>query len=288
MPSADQGFACHPDERYEMPIVFGPTELPQVSKWGFVRALDITFVTDPDAVRPLVPAELDLPEQPTVIISRRSFDQVDYLAGHGYEELCVGISVIHNGESGTTRGNFWPVMWVDQVRPITVGREFSGFAKLGADFSPIREESGDLSWEMSEYGTLLARGTVRNAKPVDAAALDKIAQSGGVGYAFCSRYIPPVVNSRGIDELTRCEMRSQITSVQVGEAEFELFSPSWKDAPNGARAMSTLASLPILQLRRAMVIEGSSSFDRSTITALPRAHSLKTETTAVATSGSAR
>jgi hypothetical protein len=83
-------------------------------------------------------------------------------------------------------------------------------------------------------------------------------------------------------------MRSQITSVQVGDAELELFSPSWKDAPNGARAMSTLASLPILQLRRAMVIEGSSSFDRSTITALPRAHSLKTETTAVATSGSAR
>jgi len=288
MSSPDQGFVCHPGERYEMPIVFGPTELPQVSQWGYLRALDISFVTDPVAVRPLVPAELDLPEQPTVIISRRSFDQVDYLAGHGYEELCVGISAIHNGEEGTTKGNFWPVMWVDQVRPITVGREFTGFAKLGADFSPIRDDSGDLSWEMSEYGTLLARGTVRNAKPVDDVALEKIAQAGSIGYAFCSRYIPPVVNSSGVDEVTRCEMRSKITSVQVGEAELELFSPSWKDAPNGARAMSALASLPILQLRRALVIEGSSSFDRSTITALPRTRSLGSATTAVAASGSAR
>jgi len=141
---------------------------------------------------------------------------------------------------------------------------------------------------MSEYGTVLARGTVRNAKPVDDVALEKIAQVGSIGYAFCSRYIPPVVNSPGVDEVTRCEMRSQITSVQVGEAELELFSPSWKDAPNGARAMSALASLPILQLRRALVIEGSSSFDRSTITALPRTRSLGSATTAVAASGSAR
>jgi acetoacetate decarboxylase len=271
-----------------MPIVFGPTELPQVSQWGYVRALDISFVTDPVAVRPLVPVELDLPDRPTVIISRRSFDKVDYLAGHGYEELCVGISVIHNGEEGPTRGNFWPVMWVDQVRPITVGREFTGFAKLGADFSPIRDQSGELSWEMSEYGTVLARATVRNAKPVDDATLETIANTGSIGYAFCSRYIPPVVNSPGIDEVTRCQMRSQITSVQVGEAQLELASPSWKDAPNGARAMSALAALPILQLRRAMIIEGSSSFDRSTITALPRARSPRTATTAVAASGSAR
>ncbi|BBZ78776.1 hypothetical protein MANY_41130 [Mycolicibacterium anyangense] len=288
MSAASEGFTCHPGERYEMPIVFGPTELPQVSQWGWLRALDITFVTDPAAVRPLVPAELDLPEKPTVIFSRRTFDQVDYLAGHGYEELCVGISVSHNGEDGPTKGNFWPVMWVDQVRPLTVGREFSGFGKLAADFTPIREESGDLSWEMTEYGTLLARGAIRNVKPVDDAVLGKIAKVGSIGYAFCARYMPPVVNSPGVDEVTRCEMRSQITSVKVGDAELELASPPWKDAPNGSRVMSALSSLPILELRQAMVIEGTSSFDRSTITALPRKRSAGTPVTAVAANGSVR
>lgn len=271
MTSQEHGFRSQPNERYEMPIVFGPTELPQVSTWGYVHAIDISFVTDAAAVRPLVPIELDLPDEPTVLISRRTFDQVDYMAGHGYEELCVGISALHRGAHGSTRGNFWPVMWVDQVRPITVGREFTGFAKLGADFSPVsRTAVGSYSYEVSEYGAVLARGSVSNATPVDADRLSAIAAAGEVGHAFCARYVAPVDGGAGVDDVTRCEMRSHITGVSVGDATLELASPRWADAPSSARAISALAALPVLRLRPAYVIEGSSSFDRSTITALPR------------------
>jgi acetoacetate decarboxylase len=262
------GFRHDPGERYDMPAVFGPTQLPVISTWGRMRAIDVSFVTTHEALRPFVPYELDLPTEPVLTVSRRSFTNVDYLAGRGYEELCIGIRVSQTDGDSVIRGTFWPVMWVDQVMPIIVGREYSGFAKLGAEFTPVAEQGTDLSFAAFEYGTRLLSGEVTAVEPLPEQDARRAAARASEATAFCVRHIPAIAGGRGLHQTTRLEMTADITAIRRGVGHIHFDTPSWADAPHSSRVMAALDALPIVRMCPAYVIEGSSAFDRSSITAL--------------------
>ena len=264
------GFRTEPGTRYEMPIVFGPSRIPTVSRWGYARAVDVSFVTIHDAIRPFVPIELDLPDEPLVTVSRRTFDQVDYLAGHGYEELCIGVGVSHQSTGDAERGLYWLAMWVDQVHPIIAGREITGYPKLGAEFPPLEERNGSFTYDVRELGSLLVHASVVDAEPVAPDVLAAVNGAAARTISYCSRYIPPIGGGDGLDQLTRSESGFAVTSYRRGSGSVTFGTPSWDDAPQSATAVGALAALPVVRVRSGSVIEGNSWFDRSTVTALPR------------------
>lgn len=263
------GFERQPGNRYDMPITFGPTELPDVSRWGWLRGVDISFITAYDSARPLVPACLDLPSEPVVLFSRRSFDGVDYLGERGYEELCVGIGVSHHDGEHKRRGYYWVVLWVDDMRAAAVGREIAGWPKIGAEFAPVADRDGQWSFSMTEYGTSLVTGSITDAKPVDDVIFNKIAGGASQGsYGFCWRHVPAISGGRGIDQVTRFHSSGEITKAFVGSSELSINNPSAQQAPHSARIIATLAQLPILRMLPGYIAEGSVNLDRRTITAL--------------------
>ena len=267
---SNEGFRCRSDERYDMPVVFGPSQLPEVSIWGYLLSLDIRFETTYDAVRPFVPVELDVPAEPVVSFSRRSYDKVDYMAGRGYEELCVGVTVSHDDGLNQRPGVYWLVMWVDQVLPLIAGREISGFPKLGAEFPKIEVGENGWSFEVREFGSLLVRGSVSEATPLQPDAVQQLNKQTANATTYSSRYIPTVNGGNGVDQGTRAELTGEATTVYRGSGSVSIETPDWESAPGSARVVAALASLPVVQMRSAHVIEGRLSMNRSTVTAVKR------------------
>lgn len=253
-----------------MPVVFGATALPTVSQWGSLRNIFIDFVTEYDSIRPLVPAELELPAEPVVTFCRRSFDDVDYLGGRGYEEMCVGVAVKPSQGDTRTAGTFWLAMWVDDARAASVGRELTGWPKLGGSF-PTVEVDPDNGWRFSvvEYGTELMSGAVHDAEPLGPEAFSSYAnECAEGGYSYCLRHFEAIVDGEGFTQLTRTRASFSPTRAFTGSGSIVLKVPDWTSAPHSARIMAALAALPVVRWLPATVSEGSLTIDRSATTAL--------------------
>ncbi|MFF7944721.1 acetoacetate decarboxylase family protein [Nocardia gamkensis] len=253
-----------------MPVVFGPSELPRVSHWGYVRNISIDFVTDYEFIRPFVPSRLQISREPVVTFCRRSFDDVDYLGGRGYEEMCVGVTVTDPEGDESAGGVFWLALWVNDARAASVGRELTGWPKLGGTFAPV-EVDGTRGWRfgLAEYGSVLIDGGVSSAEPLEQDALSRYARECAEGgYAYCLRHFEAIVDGDGFSQLTRTRTVFTPTRAFVGVGSLALTAPDWKAAPHSARIMAALATLPIVRWLPATVSEGSLSIDRGATTAL--------------------
>jgi hypothetical protein len=263
------GFARDPSAKYEMPIVFGPTEIPDLSRWGEVDMVSTSFVTTFDAARSLVPAALDVPERPVVTVSRMSYRDVDYLAGRGYNEVTVGITVSHSHEGVQQRGSFMPVVWVDDFRPIIIGREFIGYAKLGADFSDVTDVDGashaSRGYEISEYGTRLVRGDLSGLMALEGDDLQAVQQAASIVTVFGWKHIAGPQNTVDADYLTRTPLQFEWSSVLRGEGAVTFDAPDWKAAPHSSRVLQALRELPVVRQRPALVATGTGSLDRTAV-----------------------
>lgn len=263
-------FECQPGFRYDMPVVFGPSELPRVSHWGYLRNISIEFVTEYEFVRPLVPSRLQISREPVMTFCRRSFDDVDYLGGRGYEEMCVGVTVTDSDGDENTTGTFWLALWVDDPRAASVGRELTGWPKLGGTFPPV-EVDGTRGWRfgLAEYGSLLIEGEVSSAEPLERDAFSLYAQDCAEGgYSYCLRHFEAIVDGDGFSQLTCAQAVFTPTRAFVGSGSLTLAVPDWKAAPHSARIMTALAALPIVRWLPATVSEGSLSIDRGATTVL--------------------
>jgi hypothetical protein len=261
-----QGFSRDPQAKYEMPVVFGPTEIPEVSVWNRVTMVSVSFVTTFDAARPLVPAALEIPERPVVTVSRMSYAGVDYLAGRGYNEVTVGITATHELDGGRQRGSFMPVVWVDEFRPIIIGREYMGYAKLGAQFGPVIPGPGSRSYELHEYGTRLLHGEISGAVALEGDELRAARQAASGVTVFGWKHIAGPQGTVDADYLTITRLQFDWTSVLRGRGQILFDAPDWSSAPHSARIVRALGALPVVEVRRGLVAVGSGSLDRAAVT----------------------
>ena len=263
-----QGFSRDPLAKYEMPVVFGPTEIPEVSVWNRVTMVSVSFVTTFDAARPLVPAALEIPDRPVVTVSRMSYAGVDYLAGRGYNEVTVGITATHELDGGRQRGSFMPVVWVDEFRPLIIGREYMGYAKLGAEFGPVISDHGSRSYELHEYSTRLLRGEVSGLVALEGDELRAARRAAAAVTVFGWKHIAGPQATVDADYLTCTPLQFEWTSVLQGRGQVSFEAPDWSAAPHSARIVRALGALPVVEVRRALVAVGSGSLDRTAVTRL--------------------
>ena len=79
--------------RYDMPVVFGPSQLGGLANYASRRAISYSFRTDPAALEPLIPYHFSLAEPATVILHSSMLMGVDWLAGRNYSTARVSVQV---------------------------------------------------------------------------------------------------------------------------------------------------------------------------------------------------
>jgi acetoacetate decarboxylase len=109
----------------EMPLGV-PLSPPRDTRFDDMDSLTITYVTDPESLREVVPEPLEIdPQRP---LARIQILHMGDPEGYGpYNEATQYIPVTYQG----AHGDFCRMLFLDNVAPILAGRERSAFPKLG-------------------------------------------------------------------------------------------------------------------------------------------------------------
>jgi acetoacetate decarboxylase len=188
----------------------------------------ITYLTDPEALRRVVPRPLELADP----IVKYEFIRMPNSTGFGdYTESGQVIPVRFNGQSG----GYVHSMYLDDDPPISGGRELWGFPKKLA--TPTLKVEHDTLVGTLDFGSVrVAIGTMgynhATLPPVD--AVRALEEPG-----FLLKIIPHVDGSPRILELVRYHLRDVVLKgAWTGPAALELH----------AHALAPVADLPVRQV----------------------------------------
>lgn len=248
--------------RRDMPAIFGPSLMPEMTHVPAIDAAAISFETTADAAAPLLPRFFSLPDRPLITVTRMLYAGVDYMGGRGYAELVLSVSAVYEGPDGRLQGNYFPVLWVDDVSAVIAGREYMGYAKLGGQIEDVVDADDRLAFECREYGTNLMRGTLRNLRALDEQRLARVSAAGSSGVGFGWKYIAGPQGAVDADYPTSVVNRWIYEQAWVGEGQMEWFTPTPTQAPFSSRILSVFAALPIVEYRAAFRGKGHGEIDR--------------------------
>jgi hypothetical protein len=141
-----------------MPLVMGPLTYGHNGRFSYksVEVLALQFLTDAEALPPLLPGCYRPAAEPLVTLYFGQYEGLDFMAGGGYRVATAQVAARYDGEQDQVEGDYVLVMFEDQTWPIIAGREDLGIPKLYADISPVKDmPNGHLRCEASLWGHLL-------------------------------------------------------------------------------------------------------------------------------------
>lgn len=252
-----------PKLRYDMPVLFGPSPMPDESQIPQAEAIVIPFETTRDAAARLLPRHFDLAERAIVSVSRIDYHHVDYLGGRGYREVVVSVAAIHDGPGGRVEAAFAPVLWVSEVAALIGGREYMGLAKLPAEMDAVVVEEGTRTFRCTEYGAPLVDGRVCDMQPLTGEKLERVRRRSSEVRTFGWKYIPSAESQPDVDYPLINVMQWDYTRAWTGRGELTIHRPDARSAPMSSRVLAVLAELPIVDYLAAFVGEGRAVINRS-------------------------
>ena len=249
--------------RYDMPVVFGPSQLGGRATYASRRAISYSFRTDPAALEPLIPYHFSLAEPATVTLHSSMLIGVDWLANRNYHTARVSAQVEARDRGQVVRGPFHLVDWESEPRAVIAGREYLGMAKIVGEI-PEHEQGGDTAaFECYEYGTRLLRVEVSNLSQVTDEELDR--RNDGADFVTLGwKYIPGPGGTVDADYPVKMVSRGSVDAMWTGDGSAVLDQPTWEQCPVSARIMQTLAGLPVLEsLSATVVVANGGILDRA-------------------------
>lgn len=250
-----------PDKYYRMPLIMGPLFDRQTARLPYrrVEVVAIQYLTDPEAITPLLPDCYQVAAKPMVTVLFGYNDGLDFMAGGSYRLAAVQVAATFAGERDHIEGDYILVMFEDQTWPIIGGREDLGVPKLYADISPIKIlPDGHLRCEASLWGHLLFG--IELATPRRQNAIVRMVASRMVNARpwLAYKYIPSLDGPPDADYPTSTWNDTKIDqlwfstsgSVFCGEAAAQ-------DVGHASPVVDALRALPILELDRALHFRGS-------------------------------
>lgn len=262
------------DERYRMPVVFGPSAGPRIGPQGQRFDLSasprevttIAFLTDKERLLRLIPDECELDGEPVVTVQHTVLKELEWLAGRGYSMLGVRYPVRFRGKVDDVHGSFLAILWENMPEPILTGREEIGFAKLYCELPPPRvafdRRDVSASWDGHEF----MRMSVTELSPIDPPPPPPDHFEGLIH----QRYFPKVsaIGQSDVDEIVLSPQRNIKTTydwVKAGRGEIAFIGATWEQMPTMYHIANVLAALPVLEPRGASVMlcrGGSDYFDQ--------------------------
>src|SRR4029077_18155281 len=99
-------FKPEPGRRYDMPPVFGPSEIGGQARYGEIRMIAHSFLTEPAVLEPLIPYHFSLARPAKVTFIGRMHTDVDWLAGRPYQSVRVSADVEARDGDAVLRGPY--------------------------------------------------------------------------------------------------------------------------------------------------------------------------------------
>jgi acetoacetate decarboxylase len=190
--------------------------------------LNIVYRTDPEALRVVVPAPLEI-DEPLV---RFEVMKMNDVTGYGpYTEAGQAIQVVFDGE----RGEYLHAMYLDSFAATASGREVSAYPKVMA--SPtLYADNGALVGTL-DYGTLRVATATMGYKQFE---LDRRQAEAEITVpTFMLKTIPDYDGSLRVQELVRTEITDVVVkAAYTGPARLQLFQ----------HVLAPLADLPVLEI----------------------------------------
>jgi acetoacetate decarboxylase len=248
---------------YMMPAHFGPRYIgPGTSGWYHdVTAMTVPFLTDREKLSALLPPRFSVAEEAIVSVYFVCNKRVDWLAGRGYNMIGVNASVVYTGETERLEGSYSLVIWENLADPILTGREVQGIPKIFADMPDHSINSGVWRANASHYGHPIIDLEISGlrAPELEEIAAAHEAQKGRdnpMSWRFIS---PTALGESGLDEYLTFPSENKISKIQVGEGKLNWNTLTWEQNPTQFHIVNTLAALPILEYRPAMVTHGAAN-----------------------------
>lgn len=252
-----------PLSRYDMPVVFGPSSVPDTTTVPDAAACVLSFRTSTEAARSLVPDYFTVPEEPVVTAAHMAYHDVDYLGGRSYNEIVISVSAGYANGDEAIDAAFALVLWVDQAGALIAGREYMGLPKLAAVIPDLEMEGARASFCCREYDTVLLEGTVETLNPLPADKVAKVNARAGEVRTFGWKYIPAPGGGADLDYPILNVMRWNYKKAWSGSGSLRFHTPSYRDAPMSSPALRVLAELPQLSAARVFLGMGEAIIDRT-------------------------
>jgi len=254
------------DEMYKhlrMPVVFGGSDMPVITKWSDTLSIGITFDTDPDMIQKILPKGLKA-AGPSVYVYQNTYKNVNFMAGRGYNYFGIGVDAIYEKED--MPGMFLPVCWMNDTFAIIGGREGLGFPKLYAEMTdPIKTETGYRCF-CTEYAHKMIEievgGLVKGTEEHLAGFNEYMAQSNWFVHKFIVDPFDPQREKAETEYLSTANAKAHVDEVYFGVGNATFFDTSWKDAPASYHIISYLKKLPVLSWKGATVWRGGIEVDQ--------------------------
>jgi acetoacetate decarboxylase len=190
--------------------------------------LNVVYRTDPEALRAVVPAPLQI-DEPLV---RFEVMKMNDVTGYGpYTEAGQAIQVVFDGE----RGEYLHAMYLDSFAATASGREVSAYPKVMG--SPkLYADNGALVGTL-DYGTLRVATATMGYKHHELDRRDAEAEI--TVPTFMLKTIPNYDGSLRVQELVRTEITDVVVKqAYTGPARLQLFQ----------HVLAPLADLPVLEV----------------------------------------
>ncbi len=190
--------------------------------------LNIVYRTDPDVLRAVVPAPLEI-DEPLV---RFEVMKMNDVTGYGpYTEAGQAIQVVFDGE----RGEYLHAMYLDSFAATASGREVGAYPKVMASPS-LYVDHGALVGTL-DYGTVRVATATMGYKQYELDAQQAEAEI--TVPTFMLKTIPDYDGSLRVQELVRTEITDVVVkAAYTGPARLQLFQ----------HVLAPLADLPVLEV----------------------------------------
>lgn len=249
--------------RYDMPIAFGPSLMPDQSIVPDAQVVALSFETTADAAASLLPPGMEPADRPGFSVTRITYPSVEYLGGRGYSEIVVAIAARFRATEGDIAAGYAPVMWVDRVGALIAGREFMGFAKLPAELPPVAQVGDGSEFECREETAPLFKGVASGLMPLPADKLERVNAGAAEMVTLGWKHIPSAEGPPDADYPLANVTRWAYRHAWTGESSIVFHQPGSREAPLSSRVVAGLARLPIVKTRPAFVATGDVIIDRA-------------------------
>ncbi len=269
-------FEFDPTQRYDMPVVFGPSLLPDVTVMDDLQNVAVPFLTERAAIERFLPRFFEVEGDPVVTVSSSHNGGVDWLGGRQYNVVRVQVNVRLRSSSGGDRspnhdvvGPYSLVIWESDPKPVIAGRELQGYAKIVGEIPDHQRAEGSAAFECREYGTRLLQGEAHGLEPLDPSVLSKLSgerEQVALGW----KYIPNPEGGADVDYPTKLLSTVSVSEAWTGEGTVTFDSPTWQQAPGSAHIIDALKTLPVLEYRTATVVHSRVTLPRNAVIRLDR------------------
>jgi acetoacetate decarboxylase len=223
--------------------------------YGENKRLNVTYRTDREAVGKLLPPGFTPTDPCTISVTFCECRDIDYMAGGGYNLVCVDASVVFQGKRDHAEGSFNLVIWMDKFYPILVGRELLGAAKLMAEVPDAKTlvGSGKSRFYAAEDGSRLVEGEVWDLAEMTDGEIKAWRRAGeGKGW-LCYKHFPSVdLEGHDCSYATFCPTTNVIKRAWKAKGSVAFHQVEWEKAPLSGPVASTLSALPVLEVVSAM------------------------------------